>query len=64
MRERERNFYLTLSVVMACGKIQQEAGQLLACGMREANGPHFRDRGMIGLTELLRHAQCCFAMLA
>jgi hypothetical protein len=31
--------------------------------MREANRSHFRYRGMIRFTELLRHAQCCFAVL-
>src|SRR5690349_23126688 len=32
--------------------------------MREANRSHFCDGRMIGFTELLRHAQCCLAMLA
>src|ERR1700682_2883434 len=31
--------------------------------MRETEGSHFCDRRMIGFTELLRHAQCCLAML-
>jgi len=56
MREHERNFYLTLSVVTACGKVQQEAGQLLAHRMGESNGPHFCDCGVIGFTQLLRDA--------
>src|SRR5712692_729271 len=49
--EGEREPYLAFSFLMVCGEIQQEARQLVTCGM-------------IGLTELLRHAQCCFAMLA
>jgi hypothetical protein len=32
--------------------------------MRQTNRSHFRDRGMIGFTELLRHAQRCLAVLA
>src|SRR6202521_386683 len=49
---------------MVCGEIQQKAGQLLTCRMREPNGSHFCDCRMIGFTELLRHAQCCLAVLA
>ena len=62
--EGERDFYLSLSVVMACGKIKQEAGQLLAYRMGESNVPHFCDCGVIGFTQLLRHAQPHFAVLA
>src|SRR6266480_7799968 len=60
----KRELYLAFSFVMICGEIQQEAGQLLSCGMREANRSHFRDGRMVGFTELLCHAQCCFAVLA
>jgi len=55
---------LTLFFVMVCREIQQEARQLFSRGMREVNGSHFRYCGMVGFTELLRYAQCCFAVLA
>src|ERR1700719_44493 len=64
VREGEREPYVALSIVMICGEIQQEAGQLLTRGVRESNGSHFCDRRMIGFTELLRYAQCRLAVLA
>jgi hypothetical protein len=57
--EGERQLQVALSFLIACAEIQQEAGQLFTCGVRKPNGSHFRDRGMIGFTELLRHAQGC-----
>src|SRR3989442_14792105 len=49
---------------MVSGAIEQKASQLLTCGMRQTNRSHFGDRGMIGFTELLRHAHCRLAVLA
>src|SRR5215470_10396856 len=48
---------------MSRGKIQQEASQFFAYRMREPNGSHFSDGGMIGLTQLLCHPQSNFAVL-
>jgi hypothetical protein len=64
VREGERQLQLASSFLMACAEIQQEAGQLFTRRVRKPNGSHLRDRGMIGFTELLRHAQGCLAVLA
>ena len=64
MRERQCDFQLTFSIVVACRKIEQEAGQLLADRMGESNRSHFCDCRVIGFTQLLRHAQTDFAVLS
>jgi hypothetical protein len=64
LREREGQPHLTLSFVMLCGEIEQEASQFLTCGMRQPNRSHFRDRGVIGFTKLLRYAQRSLAVFA
>src|SRR5580700_7352087 len=47
MGQRQRCCYFALSFVISRRKLQQEAGQLLSCRMREANGSHFRYCGMV-----------------
>src|SRR5881394_4447203 len=63
VREREREPDLALLFVLIRREVQQEARHLLGRGVREANGAHFRDRRMIGFTEMLRHAERCLAVL-
>lgn len=61
--EGELGAHLAVFFRIVGGPFQKEARELLAGGMREADGAHFGDGSLIGFTELLGNAESGLAIV-